>query len=142
MIGGDQEVSDGVAKKGPVGDDDQQSLSRDKRQGLEVKREEYEDEEEEETEEEEEEYEENADNSQMIEGGEGEDDEEYDEEEEEEDEEEEEGNGSEDDGQSPAGGSTRAGTSYKKRGSFLCIISSLVGYILKNCSMFLYSMLR
>ena len=112
MIGGDQEVSDGVAKKGPLGDDDQQSLSRDKRQGLEVKREEYEDEEEEETGEEEE-YEENADNSQMIDGGEGEDDEEYDEGEEEE-EEEEEGNGSQVDGQSPAGGSTRAGTSYKK----------------------------
>ena len=141
MIGGDQEVSDDVAKKGSVGDDKQQSLSRDKRQGLEVKREEYEDEEEEETAEEED-YEENADNSQMIDEGEGEDDEEYDEEEEEEEEEEEGGNGSEDDGQSPAGGSTRAGTSYKKRGSYLSIISSLVRYILKNVSMFLYSMLR
>merc|ERR1711881_380359 len=68
--GGDQEVSDDVAKKGLIGDDDQQSLFRAKRQGLDVKREEYEDEEEEETDEEEE-YEENADNSQMIDGGEG-----------------------------------------------------------------------
>ena len=85
MIGTDQEVSDDVVKKVLVDDGEQPSLFRAKRQGLDVKREEYEDEEEEEMEEEE--YEENADNSQMIDGGEGEDDEEYDEEEEEEDEE-------------------------------------------------------